>query len=117
MNLPLGRFVDSGMIDVLWQPPLEQFMDSLAEKLLEPLRAEPHPRRRLFIDGIEGFRAAAVYGERMPRFLSALTNQLRTFDVTTLIAEELPLFKAEIRMPNPELANVVESVVRLRTSS
>ena len=46
------------------------------------MRSDAHARRRLFIDGVEGFRAAAVYQDRMPRFLSALTNQLRTWDVT-----------------------------------
>jgi circadian clock protein KaiC len=106
--------VDEGLIDLVWQPPLEHFMDSLAESLLERVRANQQPRRRLFIDGVAGFEAAAVYGDRMPRFLSALTNQLRTWDVTTLITEELPLFNPEVELPNPELGHVVETVVLLR---
>jgi len=89
-------------------------LDSLAEQLLEQIRAQEMPRRRLFIDGIEGFRAASVYPDRMPRFLSAFTNQLRTFDVTALCTEELGLFQPNIDMPNPELANVVETVIMLR---
>ena len=89
-------------------------MDSLAESLLERVRAGRHGRRRLFIDGVEGFSAAAVYEDRMPRFLSALTNQLRTWDVTTVISDELPLFRTGIDLQNPELANVVETVVLLR---
>jgi CheY-like chemotaxis protein len=60
----------------------------IAEQLLERLKRDDGRRRRLFIDGIEGFRAASAYPERMPRFLSAFTN--------------------------PELANVVESVILLR---
>ena len=114
MGLELEKFVAAGMIELVWQPPLEHFMDSLAEQLLEKVRGEQAPRRRLFIDGIEGFRAAALYQERMPRFLSALTNQLRMQDVTTLVSEELALFRPHIDMPNPELANVVETVVLLR---
>ena len=114
MNIPLKRYVDEGLIDLVWQPPLEHFMDSLAESLLERVRANEQPRRRLFIDGVAGFEAAAVYGDRMPRFLSALTNQLRTWDVTTLITEELPLFNPEVELPNPELGHVVETVVLLR---
>jgi circadian clock protein KaiC len=103
-----------GLIEVIWQPPLEHMLDSLAEQLLEKIRAHESPRRRLFIDGIEGFRAASVYHERMPRFLSAFTNQLRMFDVTAAVSEELPLFHPDIDMPNPELANVVETVILLR---
>jgi circadian clock protein KaiC len=114
LGLPLEEHVRSGMIELIWQPPLEHFMDSLAESLLERVRAHRQDRRRLFIDGIEGFRAAAVYPERIPRFLSALTNQLRTYDVTTVVSEELPLFRAEVDMPHPEMGNVVETVILLR---
>lgn len=114
VGLDLKPWIDRGMIQLVWQPPLEHMMDSLAEQLLEQLREGEDHRRRLFIDGVEGFRAAAVYPDRIPRFLSALTNQLRTLDVTTLFAEELDLFSPSIDMPNPELANVVESVILLR---
>ncbi|HEX2544729.1 MAG TPA: ATPase domain-containing protein [Ramlibacter sp.] len=114
MRIPLRKYVDQGLIDLVWQPPLEHYMDSLAESLLERVRAEKHSRRRLFIDGVQGFAAAAVYQDRMPRFLSALTNQLRTWDVTTVISEELPLFGQQLEVPNPKLAHVVETVVLLR---
>lgn len=114
MGLPLKKYVDAGLIELAWQPPLEHFMDSLAESLLERIRQHPRERRRLFIDGVQGFAAAAVYDDRIPRFLSALTNQLRTWDVTTVVSEELPLFGTEISTRNPELANVVETVILLR---
>lgn len=114
INIPLEKYVASGQIELIWQPPLEHMLDSLAEQLLEKIRENEAARRRLFVDGIEGFRAASVYPDRMPRFLSAFCNQLRMYDVTGLITEELPLFRPEIDMPNPELANVVETVVLLR---
>jgi circadian clock protein KaiC len=114
VGIPLEKYVDEGMIDIHWQPPLEHMLDSLAEQLLEKIKADEGSRSRLFIDGIEGFRAASVYPDRMPRFLSAFCNQLRTYDVTALVAEELPLFRPGIDMPNPELANVVETVIMLR---
>ncbi|OJT26858.1 circadian clock protein KaiC [Archangium sp. Cb G35] len=115
VGLPLERYVKDGSIELVWQPPLEHFMDALAEQLLEKLRAEDKKeRRRLFIDGAEGFRAAAVYPDRVPRFLSALTNQLRMQDVTTVMTDELELFQPELNLPTPELANVVESVLLLR---
>jgi circadian clock protein KaiC len=114
INIPLEKYVNDGLVELIWQPPLEHMLDSLAEQLLEKIKANPEPRRRLFIDGIEGFRAASVYPDRMPRFLSAFCNQLRTQDVTALVTEELGLFRPEIDMPNPELANVVETVILLR---
>jgi circadian clock protein KaiC len=114
VSIPLERYVKDGSIELVWQPPLEHFMDSLAEQLLEKMREKKTERRRLFIDGAEGFRAAAVYPDRIPRFLSALTNQLRMEDVTTVMADELELFKSELNLPTPELANVVETVLLLR---
>ena len=114
VGIPLKKYVDAGLIDIHWQPPLEHMLDSLAEQLLEAIREDEREHRRLFVDGIEGFRAASVYPDRMPRFLSAFCNQLRTLDVTTVVSEELGLFRPEIDMPNPELANVVESVILLR---
>ncbi|WP_206107918.1 ATPase domain-containing protein [Paludisphaera rhizosphaerae] len=114
VGIELEKYVKEGLIDVVWQPPLEHMLDSLAEQLLEKIREHEQPRRRLFFDGVEGFRAASVYPDRLPRFLSAFCNQLRASDVTAVMTEELPLFRPEIDMPNPELANVVETVVLLR---
>jgi circadian clock protein KaiC len=114
MGIPLKRYVDDGTIELIWQPPLEHYMDALAESLLERVRRDQRTRGRLFIDGVQGFAAAAVYQDRMPRFLSAMTNQLRTWDVTTLISEELPLFGDGVDLPNPVLAHVVETVLMLR---
>ena len=114
VGIPLQKYVNEGLIDIHWQPPLEHMLDSLAEQLLESIGEDRKERRRLFVDGIEGFRAASIYPDRMPRFLSAFCNRLRTFDVTTVVSEELGLFPSVIEMPIPELANVVETVVMLR---
>ena len=115
VGIPLRKYCENGLIELLWQPPLEHFIDSLAEQLLETLRTEEtSTKQRLFIDGVEGFRAAAVYMDRMPRFISALSNQLRMLDVTTVFSEELALFKPEVDMPSPEMATVNEGVILLR---
>ena len=114
VGLDVGKYVKAGLIDLLWQPPLEHMLDSLAEQLLEKVRETNEPRRRLFIDSMEGFRAALVYPDRMPRFLAALTNQFRTHDVTGLIAEELGLFQPNTDFIMPELASVADTVIMLR---
>lgn len=114
LGLDLERWVRKGLVEIVWQPPLEHLIDALAEQILEKIRQEPRPRRRLFIDGMEGFRNAAVYPGRIPIFLSALFNQLRTEDVTTLVSDDLDLFRPEVEIRSPQLANVVESVITLR---
>nr|WP_301340411.1 ATPase domain-containing protein [Corallococcus exercitus] len=110
----LKKYVDEGLIEIQWQPPLEHNLDSLAEKLLERIEERKVDRLRLFIDGVSGFRSAAVYPDRMGRFFSALTHQLRMMDVTTLYSDETPLFSPGVDMPQPEAASTVENVILVR---
>ncbi len=110
----LKKYVDQGLIEIQWQPPLEHNMDALAERLLERIHERDVKRLRLFIDGVSGFRSAAVYPDRMGRFFSALSHQLRMLDVTTLYAEELALFSTGVEVPQPETAAYVENIILLR---
>lgn len=114
IGIPLRKYVDQKMIEIIWQPPLEHYMDSLAEQLLEKIKGDEQLKRRLFIDGVEGFRSAAIYQDRIKRFLSAFCNQLRMQDVTTIMTEELDLYKTEVELPTPELATVTEGVILVR---
>jgi circadian clock protein KaiC len=116
VGIHLDKAVKSGLLEIQWQPPLENNLDSLAERLLERIRERDvgKQRLRLFVDGVSGFRSATVYPDRMGRFLSALTHQLRILDVTTLFSEETPLFRSDIEMPNQELGGAVENVILLR---
>ncbi|MCW8193754.1 AAA family ATPase [Proteobacteria bacterium 005FR1] len=124
IGLPLKKYVDQGLIEIVWQPPLERFLDSLAEQMLEELRHKFGDRPRLFVDSLEGFRAAVVYRDRLPLFIAALMNQLRTIDVTSLFAEELSLFGGGMEVapasreltdgPYSDLGRTVESALWLR---
>ncbi|MFL5349913.1 MAG: RAD55 family ATPase [Hyalangium sp.] len=108
------KYVDKGLIEIQWQPPLEHNMDSLAERLLERLHERNVKRLRLFIDGVSGFRTAAVYPDRMGRFFSALSHQLRMLDATTLYSEETPLLSSGVEAPLPDAAAYVENIILLR---
>jgi circadian clock protein KaiC len=110
----LKKYVDKGLIELQWQPPLEHNMDALAERLLERLEERNVKRLRLFIDGVAGFRSAAVYPDRMGRFFSALSHQLRMMDATTLFSEETPLLSSGVDAPHPETAASVENILLLR---
>lgn len=110
----LKKYVDNGLIEIQWQPPLEHNMDSLAERLLERIHERNVKRLRLFIDGVSGFRSAAVYPDRMGRFFSALSHQLRMLDATTLYSEETPLLSSGVEAPLPDAAAYVENIILLR---
>ncbi|WP_245678123.1 ATPase domain-containing protein [Chondromyces crocatus] len=114
VKIDLERHCASGLVEVQWQPPLEQHLDALAEQLIERIQARKVERLRVFIDGFAGFRSALVYPERLPRFFAALTHELRNLDVTTVFAEEADLCRAEIQLPDEVLAAVVENILVLR---
>ena len=113
VGLRLAPLVARGVVEILWQPPLEQDLDALAEQMLAAI--ERRGVRRLFLDGLTAFAQATAYPERMTRFFTALSNELRARDVTTLVAVETRgLFTQEVETPIEGAAAVVENIIFLR---
>src|SRR5262249_13972685 len=57
VSLPMRQHVESGIVEIQWQPALRFGLDQLAERLLNGVRARSV--RRVVIDGIDGFRQGA----------------------------------------------------------
>lgn len=114
LGIPLRKAVEKGLVELQWQQAVENITDSLAERLLERLRERKKEKIRVFIDGMSGFRKSLAYPERFGVFLSALTNELRNLDATTIYSEETELFSANLDIANKELGSVVDNVVYLR---
>lgn len=113
VGLMLQGAVDAGALSLQWQPPLELYMDELAEKLLDELARTK--ATRLFIDGVEGFRDVSAFPERFRMFITALTVHLRAAGVTTFFSQELPLFgDGPVVQEELLLSAVVENILRLR---
>jgi circadian clock protein KaiC len=113
VGLELGRAIEQGQIEALWQPPVEGDIDALAERLLEVV----HRRqvRRLFIDGLSGFQEATDYPDRLGQFFTALMNELRCQGVTTAYSVELrSIVGPTVEMPFQGLAAVTENIIFLR---
>lgn len=68
----------------------------------------------IFIDGIEGFKSATDYPERIGEYLAAITNELRSCGVTATFFDETDLYNSEVVIPVKEPATVIENVVVLR---
>jgi circadian clock protein KaiC len=98
-------------LSIMWQPPLEHYMDALAEKLLDHVRARKVTR--LFIDSIDGLRDGGIRTDRMNRYMIALTNELRSLGVTTLVAEEKP-FSQEEAVPASAFSAAAENILCLK---
>ncbi len=96
------------------QPPSDdRIPDEMAERLIAVIRERGI--RRLFIDGIDGFKHFFFDPDRTGNFFSALCNELRALGVATLLSEETQdLFGPEIRIPVTRLATMMDNIVLLR---
>lgn len=86
VGLRLRKYEKTGHFAQIWQGSHEHCLDALAGRLLHAVRTREV--KRLVIDGLDGLRAAALEQDRIMRYLTALTNELRALDVTTLITDE-----------------------------
>jgi circadian clock protein KaiC len=112
MGLGFAQYAREGTIEIIWQPPVEGNLDSLAEQLLAAVRKQG--TKRLFIDGLSGFEEAG-YPERMRRFLIALLNELRSLGVTTLLAVELlDVISQSLNLPSEGVSSSSENIILVR---
>jgi circadian clock protein KaiC len=86
MFAAFGQAMDAGTVEMLWQPPTEWLLDELADKLLKAVRRRR--ARRLFMDGLGGFRKALRSRDIEP-FFAALVEELRGEGVTTICTAEV----------------------------
>lgn len=109
----VSSLIQTGAIDILWHPPTERILDRLAHELLDTVRRRG--TRRVFVDGLNGFTRVAARPERVPAFLSALSNELRALGVTTLFGFEAPeLIGPMVRAPLTELTQIADNLMLLR---
>ena len=111
---PLRGLIDSGAVEVQWQPPTDDLLDAYGERLLRAV----HRRkvRRLFIDGLGAFQQCTGSEQgRVTNFLTALMNEMRVLGVTTLYTLEVPdIMGPTIRTPIGDLSSLAENLVLLR---
>jgi circadian clock protein KaiC len=113
MGFDLAAAEQRGSVELLWHPTGEHLLDELAHGLLGAVRRRGV--KRLVIDGIAGFQQAAVEPERIVRFWSALSHELRALGVTALHTLEMPeLIGAEIRVPVSGMPSLAEVMILLR---
>jgi circadian clock protein KaiC len=113
MSLGLAAAEQRGDVELLWYPTGEHILDELAHRLLDAVRLRSV--KRLVIDGVSGFQQTALEPERIVRFWSALSNELRALGVTTVHTSWLPdLVGTEVRVPATGVAQLAEAMVLMR---
>ena len=101
-----------GLVELIWNPPAEGILDVMGADLIAAVKR--YGAKRLFIDGLVGFKQAA-YSERLSAFFSLLSQQLSALRVTTLITEETrELFVREIQVPTPGVSAIFQNILFVR---
>jgi circadian clock protein KaiC len=112
LGLGLDVLCERGDVTVLWQPAAEQILDALGERLLNTVRERGI--RRLFIDGLVGFKESD-HNDRLAGFFAVLAAELATLGVTTIITEETrELFVREIEVPTAGVSAIFQNILFLR---
>ncbi len=113
IGIDLAGLIAQGAVEVIWQPPTEPVFDALGHRLIDAVRERNV--KRLVVDGLGGFIAAASEPNRISRFFAALANELRVLGVTTLYTMETrDLFGAQVEVPIDNISSLVENLLYLR---
>ena len=97
-GLDVREALASEMLHLVWQSPIQDYPDIVAEQILKVIRERRV--QRLFIDSLGGFQHTVASAERLDLFLVALFTILRAEHVTTFCSAELPdLFSPTVEVP------------------
>jgi circadian clock protein KaiC len=112
IGLDLKSYFDSGALQIIWHPPLEVLVDSLAQHLLR--NVEQRSVSRVLIDGIDGLREIVMHEGRSRSFLAALVNELRVRNATTFFTQELPYFGQASTQNELSVSMLFENIILMR---
>jgi circadian clock protein KaiC len=105
--------IDSGLIRILWDAPLELSADAWAWRLLAAVGE--HRPRRVFVDALTDIQRFLASPQRMPTFTAALTNELRALGATALIATEIDAYVDEqLAVPIPAASATMDNGLLIR---
>ncbi|MGF7162105.1 circadian clock protein KaiC [Rhodoligotrophos appendicifer] len=113
LQIDLEGLEARGDVEILWRPLGEHILDELGHDILSAVRRRKV--KRLFIDGFAGFRQASINPERMTRYISALSNQLRGLGVTTIMSmESREILGHRMQLPIDGMSSLLEGLIVMR---
>lgn len=113
-GMDLRKHIDSGLVRVMWRPPLELSPDEWAWQLLADV--EEHRPQRLIVDALTDLMPLLDVQERQSTFIPGLVNRLRDRGVTALFVLEIDAFVGPtLTFPVQNLSATMDNGVLLRT--
>jgi circadian clock protein KaiC len=113
MGLDLRAKMESGAVQMIWQPTTEHLVDALGHRLLDAARQSGC--RRVFIDSLGALARSASNPQRLVEFFTALINELRSMGVTVVASWEIrDIFDANAHKPAMELSSIFDNLLLVR---
>lgn len=113
VGFDLSAHLNAGRIELLWQTPGELLLDKMSAQILAAAQASK--AQRVFLDGLEGLRNAAVYPERFLRMLTILLYTLRSMGATTIFSAELAtIVGPQLNLPLDPASAIAGNIILLR---
>ncbi len=112
LGFDFSALIDGGQLSVEWFRPAEIQIDALVQLLMRTVRERKI--ERLVIDGFVGFRSTQ-FRERISSVFSAVSDELVSLGVTTLISDETrELFVRDVEVPTTDVSAIFHNIVFLR---
>lgn len=112
LELDLEPATKSGLVQIHWNRPVEGVIDQLADRVIR--LAKQGGVRRLFIDGLQGFQAAAETPDRLREVMSCVVDELENLTVTSLYSAETPdLFGEELQLSMLGMSALTHNILLL----
>ena len=113
IGLGLREAIEQNRLHLFWEAPIEGVLDAVVERVLRAVTE--HGIKRLFFDGLHGFRHHAEYPERARAVFSALADELARRDVTTLFSLEMrQLVGPNLEVPMDNVSALADNLILLR---
>jgi circadian clock protein KaiC len=110
IGLPFKQAVEKGQLTMLWNLPVELYLDEISERLIDTIKEKQV--KRLFLDGLSALVKASIYPARLPAFMATLTNLLRGMGVTTIFTLEThAILSPSIELPIDSVSVLVENMI------
>jgi circadian clock protein KaiC len=102
-----------GHLEILWRPQGEHILDEIAHDIVEDIRRRGV--KRLFIDGYGGISQSATHPERMTRYISVLSNEVRAAKATLIMTMETrDILGTRHRLPDQGMSSLLEGLIVMR---
>ena len=113
LGIDLPGLERRGAVELIWYPQGEHILDELGHSMVEAVRRRGV--KRLFIDGYGALIESATNPERMTRFISTLSNELRALKATVIMSmESRNVMGTSSELPGKGLSSLLEGLVLMR---